>query len=421
MWCPEFSRDSARAGHGVASGDDTARPAGANTAVNGSEAVFAGIAKRAGAVSTVKRSPWPALRTVTLAAMLALGATKADAQASVLVQGVADLEVWKTDAKSVLLSRAAGDVAPLARMHLWSAVELPAGFTLYAMGEGVGGRAAGETEVELEQAGVRWARSRALVADLGLITSPVGAFAGRRLSNRNPLVGAPDAYPVTYPLGAQLSGMTGMLDWRAAMVSLPATHDGYVPEASARVRPALGLGLTPVVGVHVGASWTAGSYLGRDTPAAALGGRAWHDFEQRLFAVDLQASRGYLELWAEGARSAYDVPGTARPVKGVAGYVEARWTFTPRLYAAARAERNDYPFIEPQDNGTLAATTTDLRDVEAGLGFRPAASQLVKLTWRRDSWHVAPAVRPYLPAGYAVALQLSQSFDVTDLLDRARR
>jgi hypothetical protein len=137
--------------------------------------------------------------------------------------------------------------------------------------------------------------------------------------------------------------------------------------------------------------------------------------------VDLQASRGWLELWAEGARSAYDVPGYARPVRGIAGYVEARWTFTPRLYAAARAERNDYPFVEQREDGTLTATTTDLRDVEAGLGFRPAASQLVKLTWRRDRWNVAPEVRPFLPDGYAVALQFSQSFDVMDLVDRARR
>lgn len=360
-------------------------------------------------------------KALALASMLAIGASTAGAQASILVQGVAELELWKTDAKSVLLSRAAGDVAPLARTHVWGAVDVPGGFTLYAMGEAEGGRAAGETELELELAGVRWARSRALVADAGMITSPFGAYASRRLSNRNPLVGAPDAYPVGYPLGAQLSGMLGMLDWRAAMVSLPQVHEDYTPAPHARLRPVVGLGFTPAIGVHVGASWTAGSYLGRHTPGMLEGGRPWHGYEQRIVAMDVQASRGFVELWAEGARSEYDVPGYTRPVRGVAGYVEARWTFTPRLYAAARAERNDYPFVEPQEDGTLWATTTDMRNVEAGLGFRPAASQLVKLTWRRDSWKVAPEVRPYLPDGYAVALQFSQSFDVMDLVDRARR
>jgi len=381
--------------------------------------VFASVAKRPGAVSTAQRSPWPALNALALVTSLALGAHTAHAQAGLLLQGVADLELWKTDSRSVLLSRAAGDVAPLARAHLWTAVELPGSLTLYAMGEGIGGRAAGETEFELEQAGARWARSRAFVLDAGMITSPVGAFAGRRLSSRNPLVGSPDAYPVSYPLGAQAAGAVGIVDWRAAVVSLPVTHDGYSPEPSTRARPALGLGLTPVVGVHVGASWTAGSYLANDRPM--LAGRAWHDYEQRLLAFDFTASRGYLELWAEAAHSAYEVPGYADAVKGMAAYVEARWTFTPRLYAAARAERNDYPFIEQPTDSTYTATTTDLRNVEAGFGFRPAASQLVKLTWRRDNWHVAPAVRPYLPDGYAVAVQFSQSFDVMDLVDRARR
>ena len=377
------------------------------------------------AVSPAKRAPWFKYRAIALAAMLAIGATEARAQASLLVQGVADIELWKTDARSALLARNDGRLAPLARAHLWTALELPGSFTLYAMGEAEGGPAEEHTEVELELAGVRWGRSRALVADAGMITSPVGMFAGRRLSNRNALVGAPDAYPVTYPLGAQLSGNARMIDWRAALVSLPVTNEDYTPEPSARWRPAAGFGITPLTGLRMGASWTAGSYLGSDAPAATLGGRAWHAFDQRIYAVDLQASRGYLELWAEASRSAYDVPGYADAVKGTAAYVEARWTFTPRLYAAARAERNDYPFIEQQadsaGNASYFATTTDLRDIEAGLGFRPAASQLVKVTLRRDSWHVAPFLRDILPNGYAVALQFSQSFDVMDLVDRARR
>jgi hypothetical protein len=349
----------------------------------------------------------------------------ANAQGAIQLQGVADLELWKTDARSVLLARNDGRLAPLARAHLWTALELPGSLTLYAMGEAEGGPAEEHTEVELELAGVRWARSRALVADAGMITSPVGMYAGRRLSNRNALVGAPDAYPVTYPLGAQLSGAAKMIDWRAAMVSLPVTNESYTPEPSARWRPAAGVGITPLTGLRIGASWTAGSYLGSDAPAPALGGRAWHAFGQRIHALDQQASRGYLELWAEASRSADDVPGYADAVKGTAAYVEARWTFTPRLYAAARAERNDYPFIEQQADSaggaSYFATTTDLRDVEAGFGFRPAASQLVKVTLRRDSWHVAPFLREILPNGYAVALQFSQSFDVMELVDRARR
>lgn len=336
-----------------------------------------------------------------------------------LVQGVADVELWKTDDGSTLLARNEGRVAPLARLNLWAAWELPAGITFYALGEAEGGPAVEEAELEIEQAGVRWSPSRRLVVDAGMLTSPVGAFAGRRMSNRNPLVGSPDGYPVTYPVGAQLSGLLGPLDWRVAAVSLPVTSEKYTPEPTARLRPAVALGLTPATGLRVGASWTEGSYLNDGLPSELLAGRDWCDYRQRLAGVELQASRGYVELWAEAAWSEYEVPVASRPLRGVTGYVEARYTFDPRLYAAVRVERNDYPYIQV-DDGEWDATSADVRDVEAAIGFRPASHQVVKLSWRRDAWRVAPEQRPYLPDGYAVALQFSQTFDLLAIVERAK-
>lgn len=364
-----------------------------------------------------------ARRVAGIAGAVAMLVPSARASAQALqLQGLLDAELWKTSERSILLARHEGKPAPLGRATVWGALELPRAFTFYALGEATGGPATDEGEVELEQAGLRWSPSRALVVDAGRITSPIGSFAGRRLSNRNPLVGAPDTYPVTYPVGAQLSGLAGPLDWRAAMVSLPVTHEGYTPRPGTRARPALAVGITPTVGVRVGGSWTAGSYLDDRTPAGWLANRPWHAYDQRLWSAELQASRGYAELWAEWNRSSYDVPGFARPVRGTAGYLEARWTFTPRLFVAARAERNDYPFVQPlTDVQSWVATTTDLRDVEAGLGFRPAASQLVKVTWRKDDWRVDESLKPILPNGYAVAVQFSQFFDVMELVERARR
>lgn len=361
-----------------------------------------------------------ASRRLLAVAALASMPAMAHAQGGVLLQGVADVELWKTDAGSALLARNEGRAAMLGRLHLWGAWEPVAGLALYAMGEVEGGPAEGHTELELDQAGVRWTRSRALVADAGILTSPVGTFGNRRLSNRNPLIGAPDGYPVTYPLGAQLSGAVRMVDWRAAVVSLPVTRDGYTPAPSAAARPAAGIGITPTTGVRLGASWTAGPYLNCDIPTAMLAGQEWKRYGQTVASLDLQASRGYVELWAEAGRSAYEVPGLARPVRGVAGYVETRYTFTPRWYVAARAERNDYPYIELED-GAWEATTTDVRNLEAGIGFRPSSHQLVKATWRRDHWRVSPALREFLPDGHAIAVQFSQSFDVLGLADQLRR
>ena len=363
----------------------------------------------------------PMTRLVALAAVMAtlVSAPGAAVAQGPLVQGVTDVELWKTDDGSTLLARNEGRVAPLARLNLWAAWELPAGLTLYALGEAEAGPAVEEAELEVEQAGVRWAPSRRLVLDAGMLASPVGGFAGRRLSNRNPLVGAPDGYPVTYPIGAQLSGVLGALDWRLAAVSLPVTSEKYAPEPTARMRPAVALGLTPATGLRIGASWTEGAYLNDGVPDELLAGREWYDYRQRLGGVELQASRGYVELWAEAAWSEYELPGAAHPLRGTTAYVEARYTFGPRLYAAMRAERNDYPYIQVEA-GAWVASNADVRDVEAAIGFRAASHQVVKLSVRRDAWRVSREQRAYLPDGYAVAFQFSQAFDVLALVERVR-
>ena len=356
-------------------------------------------------------------RHILAVAALALAPSLARAQGGAMLQGVADVELWKTDAGSRLLARNDGRAAWLGRVHLWGAWEPVLGLTFYALGEVEGGPAEGHSEVAVDQAGVRWTRSSAFVADAGIINSPVGAFAARRLSTRNPLIGSPDGYPVTYPLGLQLSGAGRVLDWRVAVVSLPVTHESYMPAPGAAARPAAGVGITPTTGLRIGASWTAGPYLNGDLTSALLAGEDWASYGQQVAAIDVQASRGYLEVWAEAGRSSYELPTVARPLRGVAGYAETRYTFSPRWYVAARAERNDYPYVEAVDDA-WEVTSADVRNVEAGFGFRPSSHQLLKVTWRRDQWHVAPELRAYLPAGHAIAVQFSQAFDVLAIADR---
>jgi len=49
---------------------------------------------------------------------------------------------------------------------------------------------------------------------------------------------------------------------------------------------------------------------------------------------------------------------------------------------------------------------------EAGLGYRLTARTLLKASVRSDRWDVPPEMRSFLGNGTALALQLSQSFDV---------
>ncbi|HEX8851010.1 MAG TPA: hypothetical protein VF761_15875 [Gemmatimonadaceae bacterium] len=353
-----------------------------------------------------------------LAAALMLAPAPARAQERVLVQGVLDLEGWSTDSGSRLLAKHEGRSAALARLCVWSAIEPVSGLVLYLQAEGEGGSAADEASVGIEQAGVRWTQSRAFVVDAGMIAPIVGMYPNRHLSTRNPLVGSPDAYAVEYPLGVRISGKTTKADYRVGLVSLPVSNERYMPSPTAAPHVAAGLGLTPAPWIRVGLSGETGPYMNREL-GAALAGRPWESYRQRVGAADLSLSAGYLELRAEGSRSWYDVPGHTRMLTGSAWYGEGVYTWTPRLYTAIRVERNDYPFLKPF--GTVwPARMARVDDAELGVGYRVGASQTLKVTYRRDRWKVSPATPVAFPDGHAVAVQLSAGFDLLDALARTR-
>ena len=357
----------------------------------------------------------PGARALLLAIpLLAIARAPARAQ-GILVQGIADVEVYATDARSPLLTRNDGRPAALGRLQLWSAWEPWRGVVAFAQGQLEGGPARADEqrmELYLDQFGVRLGRSRALVLEAGKMAHPVGAFAARRFSSRNPVIGTPDGYPLQYPLGAALTGSTQRIDYRAALVSLPITHEGYLPDPTPKLRPAIGGGITPTAGIRIGGSATWGPYLNDSLTPALLAGRRWDAYRERVIAADAQVSRGYLETRGEIAWSSYEVPARATLLRGLTYYLEAKYTIAPRVYVAGRYERNDYPFMRPASDSAWLAQPTNLYDGEVAIGVRLAPSRLVKLAYRADSWRVEPWLRSFLRDGHSVALQVSQAFDL---------
>jgi hypothetical protein len=347
-------------------------------------------------------------------------------QGSILLQGIADGEFWSTNARSNLLTRNDGQPAGLGRLQLWGAMELVPKLVAYAQGTLEAGSARYEPsshEVSSDQFGLRYTVSPRLVVDAGRLTPVIGTFASRHFSTRNPLIGDPDGYSLDYPLGVEVFGDAYKFDYRVAAVSLPTSHSGYEPSPTARLRPALGGGFTPIVGLRFGTSFTIGPYLNDEVAPSALQGKRWSDYRQRVVALDGSFSHGYLELRAEGARGSYDIP--SGTITGFTYYGEAKYTLTPRFFIAGRAERNKYPFIRPTSatalpTATWAARLTDFVDGEVGGGYRLSATTLLKASIRGDRWWVreSPAFRGL--GGHAVAFQLSKSFDVVDWFDRNR-
>lgn len=359
--------------------------------------------------------------TTTLAFLLLVAPLPARAQGGILFQGVLDAEMWKTDSMSLLLARNDGRPGAMARLGLWAAAEPWRDVVMFGQlsVETGPGRHEEGTELYVTQYGTRWSPSDAFVLEAGKMSHVVGAFSSRYLSFRNPLVGLPDGYALVYPFGVKVSGSASMFDWRAAILSKPLTHEDYTVEPSHAARPAVGVGITPFTGFHLGASATVGPYLNDELAPTLLAGRSWQSYKQRLVAADLQLSRGYFEAFAELAHGSYDVPG-GPAVAGLTWYVETKYTFTPRFYTAVRVERNDYPYIMPFNDFVWIADKSDFTDVEVGGGFRLTSSTLLKLSVRADHW--VPNPNPFAPqtSGRAFAAQISRTFDVVEMLSPRR-
>ena len=353
-----------------------------------------------------------------IAALMAGTPGCARAQGGFLFQGLSDLELWKTDSASQLLARGDGHPSLLGRLDVWSAYEPISNFIIFGeiLGEVGSARAEPGNEWYLRQYAARYSPSDAFTIEAGKVPQIVGTYSSRQQSFRNPLIGTPDGYATTYPVGARIDGVIGMFDYRAGVLTLPLYREGYTPIPSNYLRPAIGLGITPTVGVRFGMSATVGPYLNDSLTSSELHGEDWKVYQQHVIAADAQISRGYFEVNAELAHSVYDVPGRPTAIKGLLYYIEPKYTFTPRLYMAMRYERNDYPFILPVTPAFWVANRVVLQDVELGAGYRATTSTLLKLSIRADHW--APNANPSAPHdnGYALVMQWSQTYDLLDLL-----
>jgi hypothetical protein len=357
-----------------------------------------------------------------LFAAIVAAAAPVAAQQRVVVQSLVDLEAWSTHGGSRLLSRNDDRPAALGRLQLWGAGEIRHDLLIITLLEVEGGPATveGNAGLDLHQLTLRYAPARWLALDAGRFPTPFGAFAPRRLSTSNPLIGVPDHYPTAYPWGGQISGAVGRFDYRAAVVDRPMTNEGYVPKGGRAARLIAGGGFSPHAGLRVGASYTSGPYLSEEVTELLSPGESWRDFGHRALGLDGALSRGYLEIHAELVLSRYEVPGKTEPLHGNAWYLEGKYTWAPRFFTAVRLEQNKYAFIRPFGPENWMGVATKFYDGEIGLGYRVDAKTLIKGSLRKDHWVVPPALRTMLPDGHAFALQLSRGFDVTGWLSRPR-
>jgi hypothetical protein len=233
---------------------------------------------------------------------------------------------------------------------------------------------------------VRPWKDRAFDIQAGRIPPVFGAFARRSYGVDNPLIGyplayqyltslRPDAIPATaddllfmrargwqafYPIGIPTFGpgvpLVSAYRWDTGVEAHAAGHGLDVSGAvtagtlsSPRVRDdndgrqfSGRIAVTPTVGLVIGASAARGAFLSRSL--ADLYARSGGGFTQTALGVDAEYSRDYWIVRGEAMRSQWRLPSIAAPridspLAAESAFVETRYRFRPRFFAAARLDR----------------------------------------------------------------------------------
>jgi len=287
----------------------------------------------------------------------------------------------------------------------------------------------------------------------GKLPWPIGTWAPRAYSNKNPLVGTPLMYQhhtslVWYAippdadglLAAAGTGQTGVLDYggggftmgpgmavvddswwdfgvvvngsvRPLEFALGATNgspgwgDPAIDENDGKsVLGRIGIAATP--GVTAGVSASYGPYLNSGVDPSLPPGKNTGDYHQRLGMADLAIEAGHAEIRSEAFINVWETP-TVGDLRVHGGYVEAKLTVAAGLYLAARGDAMRHSKLTDSSGASLP-WDLDRDRLEAGAGYRIDRGTTVKVVYQRHI-ELERAGQPRHSVGL-VAAQLSLAF-----------
>jgi hypothetical protein len=239
------------------------------------------------------------------------------------------------------------------------------------------------SDKQLYQAGMRYERrgNVATRVDVGYMLSPIGLGLFDVRPGLNPTIlphlsyvtpmpvfdpTGPRVVPVSasYPLGALITVSTVRWDARAAVVNSAPTRSyvlGAVTEPRQTPVAVVGAGVTPIIGLRVGASVAHGLYATSDEiRSAASGGRS-----MTMTGGEGEWAFSGTKISGEILRTAFETfAGTSIAYEG---FVQGIQTLSARWFVAARREGASAP---PLINGIVVGTRTSLGVFEATAGFR---------------------------------------------------
>ena len=271
-------------------------------------------------------------------------------------------------------------------------------------------------------------RERDLHLMAGKIPWPIGTWAPRTYSNKNPLVTTPlmyqhhtslawDQTPASptvllssagtgwegpdYGDGAAAVGMPIVDDygWDFGIVALGSVGRFEFSGGLTNSAPGWGspgddvnggkavmgrLGFVPTAGLRLGVSAAQGAYLAEWVSFSLPAGSNEADYLQTLGMADFSYERGHFGLIAEGFVNEWETP-YCGVLRSSGGYAEGRFGFDIGMWLAARAEVMRHSELT---DGSLTRPWDDEVDrFDLCVGYRISRGAAIKADWQRTRLH----------------------------------
>jgi hypothetical protein len=261
----------------------------------------------------------------------------------------------------------------------------------------------------------------------GKIPWPIGTYAPRTYSNKNPLIATPlmyqyhttllwweippsaDAliansgngqYDVDYfgfPMGMGMPvvddsywdvgvtavGSEGPVEYAMGVTAGTPGWGSTVKDENSGKTIMGRIGLAPAPGLRFGVSGAVGPYLVEGLNEQLAPGQDVTEFYQTLGIVDFAFATGHLELVGEGAWNTWQTP-TVGDLDVTAGYVEIKYSLPFGAFAAGRLD--GMRFSEIEDSGGVSHSwDSNITRWEIGAGYRIDRNILTKVVYQHTN------------------------------------
>lgn len=208
-------------------------------------------------------------------------------------------------------------------------------------------------------------------------------FVAKKITGDTKYEYLPILWGPSYATGAAISGRLGKFEYAAEIknASLSSRPESWELNGIGFERPSVHarLGYRPDQMWNFGFSAGQGPYLRDDAGSTLPAGRDLQHYLQKTLGQDISFAWHHWQVWAEFFQARFESPQVG-DVDTFAYYVEAKYKFTPQLFAAVRWNQQLFADV-PDGEGGSAPGGRNLTRIDTALGYRFTAHTQLKLQY----------------------------------------